>query len=279
MNAKALFDTLVKEITLPEPLNEKQSIAFMAIEKVFGVTRTDVLANKPVATFDQEAFATLIKRINQHEPIQYILEETHFYGRPFFVNDRVLIPRPETEHLVSLVAEEYATKKNVKLLDIGTGSGCIAITLAKELPHVEVLAIDISTEALSVAKTNADRLDATVLFEQQDVLNADLRYKNVTAIVSNPPYVTVSEKDQMHPNVLAYEPYLALFVPDTDPLVFYKAIAGHATNWLAPGGKIFVEINEQLATGVCIVFQNHGFTNTRTIKDIFGKDRIVIASQ
>lgn len=279
MNAKALFDTLVKEITLPFPIDEIKSIAFLAMEKVFGASRTDILANRPITAFDSDALATLLKRINQHEPIQYILEEAHFYGRPFFVNNHVLIPRPETEHLVSLVVEEYASKENSKLLDIGTGSGCISVTLAKELPLAEVVALDVSADALSVAKKNATRFGATVLFEQQDVLLGDLTYQNLNAIVSNPPYVTVSEKEQMHKNVLAYEPHLALFVPDTDPLVFYKAIAKHGTTCLAPTGKIFVEINEQLATGVCSVFQSYGFSNTKTIQDIFAKDRIVIASR
>lgn len=279
MNARALFDKIVKEITLPESQEEIQSIAFLVMESLYGLDRTDVLANVNLETIKETDMSRLIARINQHEPIQYILEETDFYGRIFYVNDSVLIPRPETEQLIKLVVDEFKVKNELSILDIGTGSGCIAITLAKEIPQAQVFALDVSESALAVARRNADQLKATVFFDQLNALEDTLPYKDIDIIVSNPPYVMLSEKERMHANVLAYEPHLALFVPDTDALVFYKAIADHAKRILRSNGKIFVEINEQLGTGVEEVFKRAGFTQTEIILDIFSKDRIVTATR
>lgn len=279
MNAKALFDRIVKEITLPESRDEIQGIAFLLMEKLYSIDRTDILAGREIDEIQEAEVGSLLQRINRQEPIQYIIEEAHFYGRNFFVNPSVLIPRPETEQLIQLVVQDFSGKENTFLLDIGTGSGCIAVTLAKELPKTQVFALDISTEALAVAKRNADQLEATVLFDELDALSVTLPHRNLSAIVSNPPYVMLSEKEKMHVNVLAHEPHLALFVPDEDALIFYKAIAEQAKHILHTKGKIFVEINEQLATGVSQVFKAAGFANTEIIKDIFGKDRIVTATR
>lgn len=279
MNAKELFDRIVKEITLPESRDEIQSIAFLLMEKLYSIDRTDILAGREIEEILESEIRRLVQRINHQEPIQYILEETHFYGRDFFVNPSVLIPRPETEQLIQLVVKEFSGKKDVSLLDIGTGSGCIAITLAKELPTAQVFALDVSVQALAVAKRNADQLGATVLFDQLDALRDKLPHTKLSAIVSNPPYVMLSEKERMHVNVLAHEPHLALFVPDDDALIFYKAIAEQANEALHSKGKILVEINEQLGTGVSDVFKAAGFTNTEIIKDLFGKDRIVTATR
>lgn len=279
MNAKALFDRIVKEITLPESRDEIQSIAFLLMEKLYSIDRTDILADREIGEVHATEIDRLLQRINSQEPIQYIIEEAHFYGRTFFVNSAVLIPRPETEQLIQLVVQEFSEKDDVSLLDIGTGSGCIAITLAKELPKAQVFALDVSSAALSVAKQNANQLGATVLFDKLDALHDKLPYSKLSAIVSNPPYVMLSEKEKMHENVLAHEPHLALFVPDDDALIFYKAIAAQAKQALHSKGKIFVEINEQLGVGVSQVFQAAGFANTEIIKDLFGKDRIVTATQ
>ena len=279
MNAKALFERIVKEITLPESRDEIQSIAFLLVEKLYSIDRTDILVGREIGEILELEISSLVKRINSQEPIQYILEEAHFYGRDFFVNPSVLIPRPETEQLIQLVVKEFSGKEDVSLLDIGTGSGCIAITLAKELPNAQVFALDVSTEALAVAKRNADQLGATVLFDQLDALHAKLPHTKLSVIVSNPPYIMLSEKERMHVNVLAHEPHLALFVPDNDALIFYKAIAEHAKYALHKEGKIFVEINEQLGVGVSQVFQATGFAHTEIIKDLFGKDRIVTATR
>jgi release factor glutamine methyltransferase len=279
MNAKALFDRIVKEITLPESIDEVQSIAFLLLEKLYALDKTDVLAGREIEDNPEIEIKNLIDRINSQEPIQYIIKEAHFYGRNFFVNSSVLIPRPETEQLIELVKNDLKGNENISVLDIGTGSGCIAITLAKELPSAQVFALDVSSKALAVAKRNADQLEATVLFDQLDALSATLPHKNLTAIVSNPPYVMLSEKEKMHENVLAHEPHLALFVPDDDALIFYKVIAEQGRHALHAEGKIFVEINEQLAVGVSQVFQKAGFVKTEIIKDIFGKDRIVTANR
>jgi release factor glutamine methyltransferase len=278
MNAKALFDRLVQEITLPESKDEIQSIAFLLLAKLYGVSRTQVLANQPITEFDDPSIQSLIARVNQHEPIQYIVKEAWFYGRAFSVTPSVLIPRPETELLVELVVAEYNHASACSILDIGTGSGCIAVTLAKELPQAEVFAVDISNDALAIAGLNATALQATVFFDRLDVLHEPLPHRQLTAIVSNPPYVMKSESAFMHPNVLEHEPHVALFVPDNDALIFYTAIAKHAQAALLPDGKIFVEINEQLAADVCSVFSAHGFKNASIIKDLFGKDRVVVAS-
>lgn len=279
MNAKALYDRLIREITLPETKEEIQSIAFLLLEKMYSIDRTAILAGHSIEGIEESTICSLIQRINQHEPIQYIIEATDFFGRSFFVNNKVLIPRPETEQLVNLVVQEFIHSKDVSILDVGTGSGCIASTLAIELPTAKVFALDVSPEALTVAKKNAHGLETTVLFDQFDVLIDTLPYRKLSAIVSNPPYVRLAEKEKMHRNVLAYEPHLALFVADNDALVFYKAIAKHAKSILADNGKIFVEINEQLSAAVREVFKSEGFVSTQVIQDIFGKDRIVIASR
>jgi release factor glutamine methyltransferase len=277
MNAKDLFDKLVLSITIPEPADEIQSMALLVLEKMYGITRTDILAQKDNNYHVSVELTEIIKRLNMHEPVQYVLGEAYFMNRRFLVNKHVLIPRPETEQLVMMVKEEYKNKENIRLLDVGTGSGCIAISLAKELAHSTVFAIDISTEALTVAKQNAELLSALVHIELLDILHNPIPFDKLSCIVSNPPYIMHREKSSMNANVLQHEPHLALFVPDEDPLLFYRAIAKQATKILEPAGKIFVEINEALAEGVCTVFKEYGFSTNQIVKDIFDKDRIVIA--
>lgn len=278
MNAKAIFDRIVNEITLNESRDEIQSIAYILLEKFFGINRTGVLADRIVDNLDLDLLKETVNRINRHEPIQYILGETVFLNRVFFVNKHVLIPRPETEQLVLRVVAECG-KQPATILDIGTGSGCIAVSIACALPSAVVHAVDVSLEALVVAAQNADDHHASVSFRQVDVLKEQLPYRGLTVIVSNPPYIRASEHETMQRNVLDFEPHLALFVPDHDALVFYTAIARHAEYALLPGGKILVEINEHLGVAVCEVFRQHGFVHTSVEKDIFGKDRIVIASK
>ncbi len=277
MNAKQLFDTVVQSITISEPEDEIKSIALLVVGKMYGVSRTDILAQKNSDYEITTALTESIHRLNAHEPVQYVLGEAYFLNRTFLVNKNVLIPRPETEQLVMLVKEEFINKGDIRLLDIGTGSGCIAVSLAKELPTSKVLAVDVSREALEVAKHNAKHLSVSVHFEVLDILRSPIPFENLSCIVSNPPYITHLEKPSMNANVLNYEPHLALFVPDEDPLLFYRAIAKQATKMLKPAGKIFVEINETLGEEVCAVFKEYGFSDTQTVQDIFGKDRIVIA--
>jgi release factor glutamine methyltransferase len=277
MNAKALLEKIVGEITLPDSAEEKQSIALFIMEKLYGLDLTKVLTTEHVHDFQESTLAAIVQRVNSHEPLQYIFQEAYFFGMTFYVAPAVLIPRPETEQLIELVVAAIGNEQGAALLDVGTGSGCIAISLAKSLSHAQVYAMDISDAALSIARKNADTLQTTVLFDKYDALSDALPYRNLSAIVSNPPYVMRSEMQKMDVNVVAYEPHLALFVPDDDALIFYKAIADQAKTILAPDGKIFVEINEQLGQAVSDVFRQAGFTNTTIIKDIFTKDRIVIA--
>jgi release factor glutamine methyltransferase len=186
----------------------------------------------------------------------------------------VLIPRPETEFLVEEVLKSTSNTPG-KILDIGTGSGCIAITLAKNLPQKTVIAFDISDDALQVASKNAKQLGANVTFHHVDILTSEIDFQELEFIVSNPPYVAASEKHAMNRNVLDHEPHLALFVPDSDPLIFYKVIAQKGLSALKSGGRIVVEINERFGKEVCDIFVQTGFTNARVIKDLQNKDRIV----
>jgi release factor glutamine methyltransferase len=274
MNAKTLFQHLQKEIALPEDPQEISSMLYLLFEKEFGLSRTDIMAEKEVTEVPHERLKAMIQRINQNEPIQYILEEERFAGRTFLVNHSVLIPRPETEMIVRLVKEER--HEAPRILDIGTGSGCIAISIALDIPTAHVTAIDISDAALNVAKENALRLGAFVTFEQMDFLNQSPSLKNLDLIVSNPPYILQKERVSMQANVLSYEPALALFVPDHNPLLFYKEIAKKGKQLLRPGGKIIVEINEKFGQEVKQLFEQK-FYRASIFTDINGKDRVVVA--
>lgn len=278
INSKDLFRDLRKRITLSQEASETESMMYLILENVSGITRTEILAQKAVAlTLNQtRRLADIIERVNGNEPIQYILGEAHFYGRDFGVNPSVLIPRPETELLIEEVLKT-ASNTSGRILDIGTGSGCIAVTLAKELPQKDVVAVDVSKDALQTAADNAKRLGANIDFRQLDILQAEIPFQDLEFIISNPPYIAVSEKTAMNDNVLKHEPHLALFVPDNDPLIFYKVIAKKGLPALRSGGKILVEINERFGKEVCSIFTQEGFENVRLVKDLQRKDRIVSA--
>ena len=278
INSKDLFRDLRKRITLRQEASETDSILYRVLESVPGITRSDIIAQKAVSltASEQGSLNSIINRINTCEPVQYILGKADFYGREFDVNPSVLIPRPETELLIEEVLRN-ASNEPGKILDIGTGSGCIAITLACELNRKEVYAFDVSEDALRTAMKNSEKLKARVTFKRVDILKEPIGTDEFECIVSNPPYVAVSEKSTMEENVLNYEPHLALFVPDNDPLVFYKVIAEKAVVALKPGGRLMVEINERFGNEVRQVFTNAGLTNAKVIKDLQGKDRIVSA--
>lgn len=278
MNSKDLFRDLRKRITLPQEAVETDTMVYLMLESIAGLTRSDVIAQKSVSLTSAESTKLNegLDRINANEPIQYILGSAHFYGREFQVNSAVLIPRPETELIVAEVLRN-TPKTPGKILDIGTGSGCIAVTLAKELPDKTIIAYDVSDAALKIASFNASHLQADVLFQRVDILNDEIQLDDLECIVSNPPYVAVSEKSTMNANVLNHEPHLALFVPDDDPLIFYTMIAKKGINALKPGGKIVVEINEQFGKEVRELFIQTGFTGAIVIKDLQHKDRIVTA--
>ncbi|MFN7259859.1 MAG: peptide chain release factor N(5)-glutamine methyltransferase [Cyclobacteriaceae bacterium] len=274
INSKTLFQQLIQQIHLAEDPDEVKSILYLLFEKEFGLRRTDVLAEKEIPFIDRERIGTLLQRINSEEPIQYILEEAEFYNRRFYVNSSVLIPRPETELIIQLIKAEMVQPSSI--LDVGTGSGCIAITLALEFPMCHVHAIDISEKALAVARTNSELLKADVHFLYCDILTQTPDLSSLDLIVSNPPYVMEKERIQMSRNVVAYEPELALFVPDSEPLVFYKAIALKGKQLLRPKGIVLVEINEKLGEETNHLFQQAGYT-TKIVTDINGKDRVIRA--
>ena len=259
---------------------EIESITKLIFENVLGLTRLQVYLNQheTISATNLAQIKEIISRLSHFEPIQYILGETDFYGLKFIVNQAVLIPRPETEELVEWIVNDY---KNLgpKILDIGTGSGCIPVSLLKNLPNASVEAWDISNEALEVAKMNASLNQVDIGFLYADVLNSVFpeHQKSYDIIVSNPPYVTQSEQSQMLKNVTDYEPRLALFVPDSDPLVFYRLIADFALMRLKPDGNLYFEINERFGNEVVELLKSKGFSNVVLKKDINGKDRMVKA--
>ncbi|WP_066830692.1 peptide chain release factor N(5)-glutamine methyltransferase [Rufibacter ruber] len=220
------------------------------------------------------------QRLLRQEPLQYVLGEASFYGREFKVTPAVLIPRPETEELVQWVVKTYERHPEVRLLDIGTGSGCIPITLAAELEHAHVWGLDVSGDALEVAKRNALELGQRVEWLQQDILREvpGLPPYSLDAVISNPPYVLEQEKELMRENVLHHEPHLALFVPNEDPLLFYRRIAEVAQRLLKPGGRLFFEINEQFAQETVAMLQAQGYREARVRTDLRGKERMVAAT-
>lgn len=275
-NSKTVFKDITNRIHLPESKDEIESIVYRLMENQFGLSRSLILMEKQIEV-NWQTVELLIDRINRHEPIQYILNEEYFFGRKFYVDSSALIPRPETEELIQYVLSFGSQNDNSKIIDIGTGSGCIALTLAREIKSAEVKATDISDHALSVAKRNNQLLSANVDFIKHDILKEQLPYNELDWIVSNPPYISIAEKKKMSTNVLSFEPHLALFA-DPDPLVFYKAIGSQAKNKLKPNGKVLVEINETLGPDTAAIFQQD-FSEVKILKDINGKDRFVFAQK
>ena len=248
--------------------------------EILGQQAVDYYLGKDITLSANEQcdLESIVERLKKNEPIQYIQGETCFYGSMFRVAPGVLIPRPETEELVDLIVKEAAT--GTRLLDIGTGSGCIAISLAKHIPQAVVTAWDVSEEALAIAGENNRELKAGVHFEKIDVLSAEpVGDDQYDMIVSNPPYVTESEKNEMEPNVLDWEPGLALFVPDNDPLRFYRRIASLGRKMLRLHGRLYFEINRAYGEEVIQMLHEQGYEELRLIKDISGNDRIVTAKR
>ena len=278
-NSKELFNDLVSRITLKEDKAEIHSIVYLLLENKFKLSRTEILAGKEIALSDPGVFDTYISQINDHTPIQYILGETEFYGRNFKVNSSVLIPRPETELLVHEIRCEFLKpgSKVFKILDIGTGSGCIAITLALEIPRAIVHATDISKEAINTGQQNAEELQASVRFHEHNIFMDEISFGSFDLVVSNPPYISENEKAKMKKNVLEHEPHLALFAPAEDPLAFYKVIALKSKKTLSLEGSVWVEINEHFVREVADIFKDQGYHAIRIIKDFDNKDRIITA--
>ena len=273
-NFRATFIREISNYDLPE----REGLLRIILEETLGVSAITAMMHN-----DQEIphektleLKAVCEQLARNIPIQYIYQKASFFGLDLYVDERVLIPRQETEELVDWILTTYARQENLRILDIGTGSGAIAIALKKHLPRAKVTAMDISGEALQVARTNAKRNKAVIELIQQDILQVGDLAAYFDIIVSNPPYVREQEKREIHLNVLEHEPALALFVPDDNPLLFYDKIATIATHNLAPQGRLFFEINQYLGDLMCQMLQQKGFY-TELRKDLNGNDRMIMS--
>lgn len=288
-----------KNLSKHYPKSEIDSFFSILLEEKLGLQRIDTVLqpNYPIEQSKLSSLKKITNRLLKEEPIQYIIGKTEFFGFPFFVNKNTLIPRPETEELVNWVIEEViklrdttttkqnknrideiSTNRNIKILDIGTGTGCIPITLAKKLNNVSISAIDVSDEALIIAKKNAKLNNVNISFIKRDILETETLNDKYDIIISNPPYVRELEKENIKNNVLQNEPHLALFVPNENPLLFYKKIAELAKNHLTKKGLLFFEINQYLANETLTILSELNFTSTKLKKDIFKNDRMIKAN-
>jgi len=261
------------------PSTEILSFFYILMEKYLGMRRLDIALNPEheISKAEERKFISAVERLKDHEPIQYIIGSTEFFGREFLVNKNVLIPRPETEELVDwIISDHRQLDKKLKILDIGAGTGCIPISLKKELKNSEVLSVDISSEALLIAKRNAKLNAAEVIFEKMDILEVEKLNASFDIIVSNPPYVRELEKKEMHRNVVEHEPKLALYVEDENALIFYKKITALASEALKEDGSLYFEINQYLSEETKTLVERFGF-EAELKKDIFGNYRMLKA--
>jgi release factor glutamine methyltransferase len=263
--------------------NEANNIAELLIESITKLPRSERIIKRDdaLSNAQKNLLQSSIFRLQKHEPIQYIINEAWFAGMRFYVDKNVLIPRPETEELVEWVVEEYRMQNaEFRMIDVGTGSGCIAITLKNKLPVAAVWACDISDQALNIARINADALHATIDFVPLNFLDSGQRKQlpAIDVIVSNPPYVLQNEREEMKKNVVEYEPSTALFVTDDDPLIFYKAIAEFGREKLNRGGSIYAEIHEDLGETIKDLFLSEGYQTVQLKKDLQQKDRMIKAT-
>ena len=293
MQIKNLKKYFFSELQNIQEDSEIESFFFILTEYLHNLKRIDVSLNPDfeVSEVDLVKWNTIISELKTEKPIQYITGEAWFYGYRFEVNENTLIPRPETEELVEWIIESQKSKvksqksktenltiqqsNNLSILDIGTGSGCIPISLKKEIPNAIVSAIDVSEKALEMARKNAVDNEVEVNFMLKNILETDSLVEKYNVIVSNPPYVRNLEKQEIKKNVLDYEPHLALFVEDTDALLFYRKIAELALTGLTPNGKLFFEINQYLGKETVALLENLGFKNIELRKDFVGNDRMI----
>ena len=258
---------------------EALSLAKMLLVEVFGFSTLELYGGKDrgFSEKEQEVLSDIVCRLQNHEPIQYIIGRETFMGLVFEVNENVLIPRPETQELVNWILEDRRADEGCKILDIGTGSGCIPISLAHFMSGAELEAWDISDGALDVARRNASQNEVKVLFRKQNVLEAVPSSSCYDVILSNPPYITEQEKVDMEANVLDWEPSIALFVPDTDPLLFYRKIAELGLEMLVADGALYFEINRAYGEMMKTMLEDMGYNNVELRKDMFGNDRMIKA--
>lgn len=281
MNIKSLKTYFFTELQTIQEDSEIESFFFILTEFLHNLKRIDVSLHPEfeVSETDLEKWKTIISELKTEKPIQYITGEAWFYGLRFEVNENTLIPRPETEELVEWIVDGLKVKgKGQRILDIGTGSGCIPISLKKEIPNAQVSAIDISEKALEMALKNALDNQVEIKFLCKNILETESLDEKYDVIVSNPPYVRNLEKQEIKRNVLDYEPHLALFVDDSDALLFYRKIAQLALKSLAPNGKLFFEINQYLGNETVELLEQLGFKNIELRKDFVGNDRMICAS-
>ncbi|WP_281322593.1 peptide chain release factor N(5)-glutamine methyltransferase [Flavobacterium aestivum] len=280
MKIKEYRTQFIDELTSIYDAGEAESFFYLILEEKQQLKRID-LALQPDLVFSEEeieVWNSILEQLKLEIPIQYLLGKTSFYGLDFEVNENVLIPRPETEELVDWIISKNRTieqSSNLKILDIGTGSGCIAISLVKNLPNAQVFAIDVSEKALATAKKNAERNEVRVTFISQNILETLDLGQEFDIIVSNPPYVRNLEKEEIKKNVLDNEPHLALFVEDNDALIFYRKIAELAQKNLSNSGQLYFEINQYLGKEMIALLEEMNFENIELRKDIYGNDRMM----
>lgn len=263
--------------------DEIKSIFLLVVEELLGIKRITYPFKKDDIVSENDAlrFLRILQDLKKSRPIQYILNKADFYGELFEVNESVLIPRQETEELVDLIIKTHSTSSHLKVIDVGTGSGCIPIILSKYLNQAQVTTVDISKEAIHIARKNAQSLGEPVHFINADILEWDYVFSDqqYDIIVSNPPYITPNEKQQMQQNVLAYEPELALFVEESAPLIFYDVISSFALKHLTPNGDLYFEINQYLGPETKDLIEKKGFRQVQLINDINGVNRIIHAKK
>ena len=282
MTLKELKTHYLNSLSKLYPKTEINTFFFYLIEEYLDLQRIDfsLQPNKIIENTDFLKFEKALNRLKKEEPIQYILGKTEFYGYPFLVTKDTLIPRPETEELVEWILQEleFQKKKKTSILDIGTGSGCIAISLAKKNKNLSVSAIDFSKEAIEIAKQNAKLNEVNIYLIEKDILLTKELDTAFDVIVSNPPYVRELEKVEIKNNVLQNEPHSALFVSDSNPLIFYSKIADLAKNHLTKNGLLFFEINQYLGQETKVMLSERGYKNIELRKDLFGNDRMIKAN-
>ncbi len=277
---KATLSFLRQRLSALYPPREVEAMIRVIFEELKGWSRVDVLMHKDseLSDYIKEKIARVVERLERNEPLQYVLGAAHFAGRRFRVTPATLIPRPETAQLVDIITERNSEATDLRVLDIGTGSGCIAITLALNLRFAQVTATDVSADALAVARGNAEELHARgVTFTREDILTAVPVPDSFDIIVSNPPYIARSEAATMERNVLDYEPHSALFVDDARPLLFYKAIARYAATALTAGGQLYLEINNRYAEDMRRLLADEGMDRIDIVRDLNGLYRFAIA--
>ena len=291
------YEEFWQSLTVHYDAGEARAVARMVLEVGFGLSMTQVLCDglSSLSAMEQQRLSEMQQRLLNGEPVQYVLGVADFGPRQFRVSPGVLIPRPETYELCEEIVRDFSEESGksessehsensenseppLRIMDLGTGSGCIACTLAAELPAAVLMACDLSSEALAIARENARALGVGVRFEQRDMLAAGRAGEQWDAIVSNPPYICLQEAASMEPHVLNHEPRQALFVPDDDPLLFYRAIAGYALQTLRRGGRVYLELNARYADDCRQLYVRRGFTDVRLLEDQFGKFRFLKAT-